>query len=124
MHIYRILSEEDVRAFCAAGVFRGSADDLRDGFIHFSAAHQLEGTLAKHYAGRTDLMLLAIDQMALAAVANAPLRWEPSRGGDLFPHLYGPLPWSAVVEVVPITRDADGRHVIPPTIAVPGSSTR
>jgi uncharacterized protein (DUF952 family) len=122
--IYRVLDESELRKFREVGAFRGTPDDARDGFIHLSAAHQLAGTLAKHYTGRTDLMLVALDQAALEALPGAPLRWEASRGGDLFPHLYGTLPWRAVVEVFPITRDAAGQHVIPPAVVVPGSNTR
>lgn len=72
----------------------GSPDDLRDGFVHLSAAHQVEGTLAKHFAGRDDLSVLAVDPAKLPAGA---LRWEESRGGKRFPHLYVPLPRSAIV---------------------------
>ena len=123
VQLFRILDTGQVERFRAAGTFHGSADDLRDGFIHLSAAHQLAGTLAKHYAGRTDLMLVTVDQAALEALPGAPLRWETSRGGDLFPHLYGTLSWSAVVEVAPIARDAAGQHVIPRAIPVPASKT-
>ncbi len=75
----------------------GSTHDLRDGFIHFSAAHQLAGTVGRHFAGQSNLMLISVDPDRL----GAQLRWESSRDGDLFPHLYGPLPLSAVIE----TRD-------------------
>lgn len=93
------------------GVFRGTPADTRDGFIHFSTAAQLAATAAKHFAGATDLMLLAVDADALGPA----LRWEPSRGGDLFPHLYAALPLSAVRWARPLTDGggADGRHVIP-----------
>jgi uncharacterized protein (DUF952 family) len=77
----------------------GSPHDLRDGFIHFSTASQLAGTLQKHYAGQTDLMLLTID----AGILGDALKWEPSRGGDLFPHLYGPLPITSVVSAQDLT---------------------
>ena len=86
--LYKILTRQDWEAFRQARVFHGSAHDIRDGFIHFSAAHQLAGTAEKHYAGQTDLVLLQVDSDRLAP---EQLRWEPSRGGDLFPHLYGPL---------------------------------
>lgn len=92
-----------------AGVYRGSADDSRDGFIHFSTAEQLSGTLAKHYAGQTDLKLVAVD----ADTLGPSLRWEPSRGGALFPHLYGELALGAVVSVQQIPIRADGGHDIP-----------
>jgi uncharacterized protein (DUF952 family) len=107
--IYKIC---DAPAWCAAeraGVYRGSADDSRDGFIHFSTAAQLDGTLAKHYAGKIDLKLIAVDAEAL----GEGLRWEPSRGGELFPHLYGELALSAVTGVHDILTRPDGRHDIP-----------
>src|SRR6185437_11486622 len=77
------------------GVFRGSNDDLRDGFIHFSTAVQVADTATKHFAGQRDLLLLHVD----AAQLGHALKWEPSRGGALFPHLYGELPISAVTRV-------------------------
>ena len=73
----------------------GSPHDLRDGFIHFSTASQLAGTLQKHYSGQIDLILLTIDARTLGDA----LKWEPSRGGDLFPHLYGGLPIASVLSV-------------------------
>jgi uncharacterized protein (DUF952 family) len=96
--IYKICSEAEWHAALATGSYAGSADDARDGFIHFSSAEQLAATAAKYFAGRTDLVLVAVD----AASLGAALRMEPSRGGALFPHLYGPLPtrfslWSAAL---------------------------
>ena len=82
----------------------GSPHDLRDGFIHFSTASQLADTVRKHYAGQSDLMLLAVNAEAL----GADLKWEPSRGGDLFPHLYGPLSISAVVSAEKLALSPDG----------------
>jgi len=93
--IYRIVTEPEWEAAKASGAFAGSEDDRRDGFIHFSTAEQLPETARKHYAGRSGLLLLAVDVAAL----TAPLKWEVSRGGALFPHLYGPLPASAVRRV-------------------------
>lgn len=106
--IYKIVDRYSWRQATAAGRYEGSADDHRDGFIHFSARHQLEGTAAKHFAGQTDLLLVAIDPAAL----GDELKWEPSRGGDLFPHLYGPLTIDAVVweTALPWTGD---RHQFP-----------
>jgi uncharacterized protein (DUF952 family) len=89
---YKIFSVAEFEAFRREGVFAGSAADLADGFIHLSAAAQVEGTLARHYAGRPDLILAAVD---LAALGDA-VRWEESRGGALFPHIYGVLPLAAV----------------------------
>jgi uncharacterized protein (DUF952 family) len=91
--IYKILSGDEWREAERGNVYRGSADDARDGFIHFSTAEQTPGTYEKYFAGKPDLMLVAIDAEALG---NA-LKWEPSRGGALFPHLYGDLPLSAVL---------------------------
>jgi len=94
--IYRILGRGDWEAFRASGSFRGTAHDVRDGFIHFSAEHQVAGTAAKHYANQQDLVLLHVDTERLA---QAELKWERSRGGELFPHLYGALPLGAVARV-------------------------
>lgn len=93
----------------AAGVFAGAPVDIADGFIHFSTAAQAPETAAKHFAGAGDLVLVAVDGAAL----GAGLRWEPSRGGALFPHLYGPLPMRAVSRVTPLPLGPDGRHVFP-----------
>ncbi len=84
--------------------YDGSAHDRRDGFIHFSTAAQLPGTLEKHYAGQSDLLLIAVEEGDLGPA----LKFELSRGGDLFPHLYGPLPLAAVRWVRPIARTSDG----------------
>jgi uncharacterized protein (DUF952 family) len=93
--VYKICGREEWEAAAAAGSYMGNTDDLRDGFIHLSAEDQVAGTLEKHFAGRTDLLLVAI----AAAHLGSALRWEPSRGGALFPHLYGALPLSSVVDV-------------------------
>lgn len=92
-----------------AGVFRGSEVDLRDGFIHFSTAAQAEETAARHFAGQSDLLLVSIDHDRLGAA----LKWEPSRGGALFPHLYGELALSVVLSVAPLPLGPDGRHRFP-----------
>ncbi len=104
--VYKICRRADWEAARAQGVYRGNADDARDGFIHLSAVDQVSGTLARHFAGWDDLVLVAIDSHALGDA----LRWEPSRGGDLFPHLYAPLPLSAVhsVESLPPAPPAPG----------------
>jgi uncharacterized protein (DUF952 family) len=107
--IYKICPAPQWREAERQGIYRGSADDLRDGFIHFSTAAQLEGTLAKHYAGQSGLFLIAVDRDAL----GDELRWEPSRGGDLFPHLYGELDLGTVTAVMDLRLRADGSHVIP-----------
>jgi len=107
--VYKILSADAFKEAAGKGRFTGSPDDMRDGFIHLSAADQLEGTLAKHFAGQDELVLLALDAERL----RPHLRWEPSRGGALFPHLYAPLDLAAVLWAEPLTLDADGRHVLP-----------
>ncbi|MGH6870289.1 MAG: DUF952 domain-containing protein [Rhizomicrobium sp.] len=89
--------------------YDGSAKDRADGFLHFSTAAQIPSTLARHYADARDLVLVAVDEAALGAA----LKHEPSRDGALFPHLYGPLPLSAVSWVKPIGRSKDGGFVIP-----------
>ena len=90
-------------------LFRGSPVDFEDGYIHFSTAAQARETAARHFAGQGDLVLVAIDAGAL----GDGLRWEPSRGGDLFPHLYGPLRLDAVRWVRPLPLGPDGRHAFP-----------
>ena len=104
--IFKIVGASEWRAAEAAGVFLGAAIDRADGFIHFSAADQAEETAAKWFNGRADLMLIGVEAEALGEA----LRWEVSRGGALFPHLYGPLPLAAVVWSRPLPLGADGRH--------------
>ncbi|WP_031336421.1 DUF952 domain-containing protein [Rhodopseudomonas sp. B29] len=111
--IYKICDAAAWQEAEQAGVYRGSADDHRDGFIHFSTAAQLPGTLLKHYVGKTDLKVVAVRAEALGTA----LRFEPSRGGDLFPHLYGELPMSAVISVDDILTLADGSHQPPELLA-------
>ena len=94
------------------GAYAGTADDRRDGFIHFSTAAQVAASVARHRAGRADVVLVAVNATALGAA----LRWEKSRGGALFPHLYGPLPADAVIEAAPLALDGGGRHAFPPHI--------
>ena len=96
--IYKILSRAEWDAACEAGTFLGSAVDVKDGFIHFSTADQWRETLEKHFAGQADLLLVAVQTDAL----GPDLKWEPSRGGALFPHLYGPLPTGVAVSVEPV----------------------
>jgi uncharacterized protein (DUF952 family) len=90
-------------------VFRGADIDARDGFIHFSSAAQVRETAARHFAGIPDLMLVAVNADALADA----LRWEASRGGELFPHLYGDLPLTAVIWAKPLPLADDRRHRFP-----------
>lgn len=107
--IYKICGAEEWRSAMAAGRFPGSAVDLRDGFIHFSTGAQVRETAARHFAGARDLILVAFDDHAL----GPGLKYEPSRGGDLFPHLYGPLDPATAVWVKPLPRGDDGLHVFP-----------
>ena len=111
--VYKICDEVAFREAKAKGRFEESADDLRDGFIHLSAAHQVAGTLATHFVGREGLVLLTIDADELGEA----LRWETSRGGDLFPHLYGPLHLDHVISIEPLRLGANGRHVLPEGVA-------
>jgi uncharacterized protein (DUF952 family) len=99
--VYKICDEQAWRACEAHGELPWSQDDVRDGFMHLSSAAQVPGTLARHFAGREGLWLLAVDEASLPA-----LRWEPSRGGQLFPHLYGALPRAAIVRAAAIGSDA------------------
>jgi uncharacterized protein (DUF952 family) len=106
--VLKVCRDREWREACADGHYRGSADDARDGFIHLSAPDQVAGTLARHFAGQDDLVLVAFAAGSLAA-----LRWEPSRGGAQFPHHSGPLPTALALWTRPIRRTADGRHVVP-----------
>ena len=90
-------------------MFRGSAVDVSDGFIHFSTASQVEETARKHFAGEIGLFLIAVDADALGAA----LRWERSRNDELFPHLYGELDLGAVTGVLSLRTRSDGFHDIP-----------
>jgi uncharacterized protein (DUF952 family) len=107
--IYKVSPAAAWRAAKAEGRFRGAPVDLADGYIHFSTAAQVRETAAKHFAGQADLVLAAID----AATLGAALKWEPSRGGALFPHLYGDLPMAAVRWTQPLPLGVDGAHVFP-----------
>ncbi len=105
--IYKILTQAEWRAAEAAGEFTGSAVDLADGYIHFSTAEQVRETAAKHFAGQSGLLLLHVDATRLDPQA---LRFEPSRGGALFPHLYAPLPVECVTRVDPLPADGAGHR--------------
>jgi uncharacterized protein (DUF952 family) len=107
--IYKICERAQWRAAEAAGQFRGSTVDERDGFIHFSTAAQLAETASKHFAKAADLMLVAVDSAAL----GAELKWELSRGGDLFPHLYAALPLKTVRWARLLPAEIDGRRPLP-----------
>jgi uncharacterized protein (DUF952 family) len=105
--IYKICPASEWREAERQGVFHGMAVDRRDGFIHFSTADQVAETAAKHFAGQRDLVLIAVE----AASLGAALRFEPSRGGALFPHLYGALPVGAALRVDALPLQPDGRHI-------------
>jgi uncharacterized protein (DUF952 family) len=106
--VYKILRQDEWDAALRDGVFSGSAVDRRDGFIHLSAAHQVKETARRHFAGQRGLFLVAFDEGVLAP----NLKWEASRGGDLFPHVFGMIdPWSAL-SVADLPLD-NGAHVFP-----------
>lgn len=106
---YKLLDQPEFRDWKESGTFTGSADDLRDGFIHLSTAAQTAETAAKYFATTDPLVLAMVD---LAAV-SADLKWEESRGGALFPHVYGPIPFKAVSGHSVLRFDADGKHMFP-----------
>lgn len=110
--IYKIFRVAEWEEAEKAGHFAGSPDDLRDGFVHFSAPHQVRTTCDKHFWIEDNIMLAAVDISRLGAA----LKWEVSRGGDRFPHLYGTLPLAAVRSVVALRRGPDGRLIFPPDI--------
>lgn len=102
--VYKIFRAAEWEAFLAAGMFAGSADDARDGFIHLSSEDQIAGTLARHFASESALVIAAFEAVAL----GAPLKYEPSRSGRLFPHLYGALHRGALVRSERIERGPGG----------------
>ncbi len=106
---YKVLTGEQMAVLLRDGVFLGAPIDLADGYIHLSAAEQVTETVDKHFAGQTGLHVAAVD---LAALSDA-VRWEPSRGGQLFPHVYAALPLSAITGHRPLARDADGAVLLP-----------
>ena len=108
--IYHMCRRGEWDVALAAGVYAGSSQDKADGFIHFSSAEHVVASAAKHRAGQSGLVLIAVD----AGMLGAALRWEASRGGALFPHLYGPLPVTAVRWAKSLPLGADGRHIFPP----------
>jgi uncharacterized protein (DUF952 family) len=105
--VYKICRGDEWTSAVRDHVFRGSPDDLRDGFIHFSTAAQLPGTFEKYFAGEIGLVLIAVDATALGAA----LKWEPSRGGAPFPHLYGELALTAVLWSRPLASITDFRQL-------------
>jgi uncharacterized protein (DUF952 family) len=107
--IYHICKRVEWEAARAAGAYAGSSQDVADGFIHFSGADQIVGSAAKHRTGQRDLVILEVDAEALGPA----LKWEASRGGQLFPHLYGKLLVGAVRQVASLPLGPDGLHVFP-----------
>jgi uncharacterized protein (DUF952 family) len=110
--VYKIVAADLWRAAEDSGVFAGAGVDLTDRFIHLSTAAQARRTAQLFFAGQDNLVLVAIDEASLGGA----LKYEPSRGGDLFPHLYGPLPLTAVLSVRPLALGADGNHLFPDDI--------
>lgn len=111
--IYKICPASAWREAERQGVYRGSADDVRDGYIHFSTAAQVAGTARKHFHGQDGLLLVAVDAEAL----GERLRWEPSRHNELFPHLYGELDLGAVRAIHDLRSRADGSHDVPELVS-------
>ena len=107
--IYKICPASAWREAEREGAYRGSPDDARDGFIHFSTAAQIDGTARKHFLGQTGLLLIEVD----AETLGPALRWEASRNDELFPHLYGELDLGAVKRVISMPARSDGTHDIP-----------
>lgn len=106
---YKILTGEQFQQLLADGVFTGAPIDKADGYIHMSTAAQAQETLEKHFAGQTGLALAAVD---LTLLGDA-VKWEVSRGGALFPHIYADLPLSAVIAHGPVIYDAEGQLTFP-----------
>ena len=106
--LYKIMPRLDWEAAQAKGIYEGSAVDRKDGFIHLSAAHQVRATAQKHFFRQSDLVLVSVREEDLGIT----LKWEVSRGGDLFPHIYGPLPLNAIGEAVPLPM-VQGVHQFP-----------
>jgi uncharacterized protein (DUF952 family) len=107
--VYKIMSIAELERMRCDGVFQGSPADIADGYIHLSCGSQLAATLDKHFSGVSGLVLAAVDLSRLADT----VRWEPARGGQLFPHIHGVLPMDAVVSVVPLERTPDGAVTLP-----------
>jgi uncharacterized protein (DUF952 family) len=111
--VYKICERASWEEWERSGILPGSGADVRDGFIHLSTAAQVRDTAARYFAETADLMLIAID----AAALKGALKWEASRGGDLFPHFYGALPLTAVIWAEPLPPGADRRHLFPERMA-------
>jgi uncharacterized protein (DUF952 family) len=108
---YKILTADEMAALERDGSFAGAPVDVQDGYIHLSTAAQLQETIDKHFAGQSGLWLAAVD---LEALGDA-VKWEPSRGGQLFPHFYGALPLDAVIAYSELHYEPDGSLRLPVT---------
>ena len=108
--IYHMCPAETWQEAVRTGTYHGTADDRRDGFIHFSTAEHIVESARRHRAGQAGLLLIAVESARL----GQRLKWEKSRGGDLFPHLYGPLHPTETASVRPLPLGADGEHLFPP----------
>jgi uncharacterized protein (DUF952 family) len=106
---YKILTAGEFEQLQHDGAFSGSPVDIADGYIHLSTGAQVAATLSKHFAGIDGLMIAAVDLDYL----GDSIRWEPSRGGDLFPHLYELLPLNSVVAAAPVSWTPDGLVMLP-----------
>lgn len=113
-YIFKVASSAEWEAARAAGTWAGAAVDLADGFIHFSSASQVRETVTRHFAGQRDLLLIRFK----AADFGESLKWEPSRGGDLFPHLYAPLDPALAEGVWALPLGEDGTHLFPEELTI------
>lgn len=111
--IYHMCHADEWAEAQKLGSYPGSSQDQADGFIHFSTHTQVWTSAAKHRRGQDNILLLEVDVDALSDSMGDALKWEASRGGALFPHLYGPLPVSAAISVTPLALDDDGVHIFP-----------
>ena len=109
--LYHMAKRSEWEQAEAEGIYRGSADDRRDGFMHFSTAEQVAESASRHRAGQSDLLLIVV-----AEDGAGPWKWEVARSGDRFPHLYAALPVSAAVGIHDLPLGDDGRHVFPPLV--------
>src|SRR5438067_789013 len=108
--IYHMCPADTWQEAARTGAYDGTADDQRDGFIHFSTAEQIAESARRHRAGQVGLLLIAVESGRL----GQRLKWEKSRGGDLFPHLYGPLNPTEIASARPLPFDPNGEHIFPP----------
>lgn len=117
--IYKIIDKEEWAAAETEGLFKGASIDLSDGYIHFSTATQAPETAALHFTGQAGLALVSVSTKALGDA----LKWEASRGGDLFPHLYAPLEMRHVARVDDLPVGPDGKHHFPTHVVAAGESS-